>query len=127
MSAKVNGQSLRLSSVFWGVTSSSFFAVGSTDIGIAQETVGISADSITGPGTYDIGGNGSVKVTGKYIPAGSSTTYQTAPNRVVGSLRIVAIDSTQLKGEYSFTAWNSANPDDSVVISDGTLNLVKDY
>lgn len=129
MTAKVNGKSIELNSVFWGVRTSDFFAAGSPDIGINQETVEISAVNITAPGTYTIGGNGTVKVTGEYTLAGSDIPYTTTrvDKRVAGTLTLTAIDTTQLKGTFSFTAWDPKNPSDSVVVTDGTLNLVKDY
>lgn len=129
MTAKVNGKSVELNSVFWGVRTSDFFAAGSPDIGIAQETLEIGADNITGPGTYAIGGNGSVKVTGEYSTAGATASYTTARSdkRIAGTLTLTTIDTTHLKGTFSFTAWNEKDPNDSVVVTDGTLNLVKDY
>ena len=129
MTAKVNGKSLTLSSVFWGVRTSDFFASGSPDIGINQETVSISGDSISAPGTYTIGGSGSVKIEGEYKPGGTTASYSSnrSDKRVAGTLTLTAIDTTHLKGTFSFTAWNEDDPNDSVVITDGTVNLVKDY
>jgi hypothetical protein len=132
MTAKVNGKSVSINSVFWGVRTSDFYASGSPEIGIAQETVDISGKNINNnsTGTFDIGGTGPVQLIGQYTAAGSGgTVYRTvrADKRVAGTMTITAIDTTQLKGTFSFTAWNTSNPNDSVVVTEGTVNLKKDY
>lgn len=125
LSAKVNGRTLDLTSVSWGYNTVDFFVSGGTDIFPPRETVEVSIDDITAPGTYQFGGGNSGKATGEYTPTGSNIAYTTAGGPVAGQVVVTEIDTAHAKGTFSFTARNPNNPNDSVVISEGSFNTKK--
>lgn len=127
MSATVNGKKLNLVSVSSGYNTRSYFASGTTDLLPPNELVGIDIDSITGPGTFAIGGPEAI-AHGEYArqaPIGSTTqsdtTWKTGTT-ATGQLVVTVFDGTNAKGTFSFVAKRSDEPKDSVVVTNGTFS-----
>jgi len=125
LGAKVNGRTLDLTSVSWGYNTVNFFVSGSTSILPPREMLDMSIDDISGPGTFQFGGGNAGKATGHYSPSGSTKTYSTDGGTVAGQVIVTEIDTAHAKGTFSFTARNVADPNDSVVITEGTFNTKK--
>jgi len=127
MAATVNGKKLNLVSVSSGYNTKAYFASGTTDLLPPNELVGIDIDSITGPGTFAIGGPESI-AHGEYsrqAPIGSSTqsdtTWRTGAT-ATGQIVVTEFDGKKAKGTFSFVAKRADDPKDSVVVTDGTFS-----
>jgi hypothetical protein len=129
MTVKVNGAALNITSLSHGYNTKAFFANGKTTLFPPNQTVDITIDSIYGTGNFPLGGPGSI-ATGEYETADASSnrvTYTTDGNVQRGMIVVTEYNATteHFKGTFFFTAINKTNPNDSVVVTEGTFDVTK--
>ncbi len=120
MTAKLNGSALNLTSVSSGWNTKAMFVTGSTDLFPPRQTIGIDLDSIGSTGTFQLGGINSVG-SGEYRSA-SDSVYTTGVN-ATGTVTVTSFTDTHATGTFRFTAKRASNPNDSVVVSEGTFDV----